>query len=104
MKLTHFRGPLTVTKEGVASAVLDGVLSGSSKAHRGLRRMLVDDHKLDGVVSLSRPASSRSAREQPRTFLPCGRSLGQNNELHQPTRCATPMRSSLLQPAPTRSR
>lgn len=30
----------------------DGVLFGSSKAHKELRRTLVEDHKLDGVVSL----------------------------------------------------
>jgi type I restriction enzyme M protein len=28
--------------------VPDGVLFGSSKAHKDLRRMLVEDHKLDG--------------------------------------------------------
>lgn len=32
--------------------VPDGVLFGSSKAHKELRRKLVEDHKLDGVVSL----------------------------------------------------
>jgi len=32
--------------------VPDGVLFGSSKAHKELRRMLVEDHKLDGDVSL----------------------------------------------------
>jgi type I restriction enzyme M protein len=32
--------------------VPDGVLFGSSKAHRELRRTLVEDHKLDGVVKL----------------------------------------------------
>jgi len=32
--------------------VPDGVLFGSSKAHKELRRTLVEDHKLDGVVSL----------------------------------------------------
>ena len=30
----------------------DGVLFGSSNAHKELRRMLVEDQKLDGVVSL----------------------------------------------------
>ena len=30
----------------------DGVLFGSSKAHKELRRMLVEDQKLDGIVSL----------------------------------------------------
>jgi len=35
-----------------AAIVPDGVLFGSSKAHKELRRMLVEDHKLDGVVSL----------------------------------------------------
>jgi len=32
--------------------VPDGVLFGSSKAHKELRRLLVDGHKLDAVVSL----------------------------------------------------
>jgi len=41
-------------KPGGRAAVIvpDGVLFGSSKAHKELRRMLVEDHKLDGVVSL----------------------------------------------------
>ncbi len=45
---------LRVLKPGGRAAVIvpDGVLFGSSKAHKGLRRMLVEDHKLDGVVSL----------------------------------------------------
>lgn len=33
-------------------SVPDGVLFGSSKAHKELRRMLVEDQKLDAVVSL----------------------------------------------------
>ena len=32
--------------------VPDGVLFGSSKAHKELRRILMDDQKLDGIVSL----------------------------------------------------
>jgi len=32
--------------------VPDGVLFGSSRAHKELRRTLVEDHKLDGVVKL----------------------------------------------------
>ena len=32
--------------------VPDGVLFGSSKAHKELRRLLVEDHKLDAVVKL----------------------------------------------------
>ncbi len=45
---------LRLLKPGDRAAVIvpDGVLFGSSKAHRELRRMLVEDHKLDGVVSL----------------------------------------------------
>src|SRR5690606_4255983 len=41
-------------KPGGRAAVIvpDGVLFGSSKAHKALRRMLVEDHKLDGVISL----------------------------------------------------
>ena len=45
---------LRLLKPGGRAAVIvpDGVLSGSSKAHKELRRMLVEEHKLDGVVSL----------------------------------------------------
>jgi type I restriction enzyme M protein len=41
-------------KPGVRAAgiVPDGVLFGSSKAHKELRRILVEDQKLDGIVSL----------------------------------------------------
>lgn len=45
---------LKLLKPGGRAAVIvpDGVLFGSSRAHKELRRMLVEDHKLDGVVSL----------------------------------------------------
>jgi type I restriction enzyme M protein len=45
---------LRLLKPGGRAAVIvpDGVLFGSSKAHRVLRRMLVEDQKLDGVVKL----------------------------------------------------
>lgn len=45
---------LRVMKNGGRAAVIvpDGVLFGSSTAHKALRRMLVDDHKLDAVVKL----------------------------------------------------
>ncbi len=45
---------LRLLKNGGRAAVIvpDGVLFGSSKAHKDLRRMLVDDHKLDAVVKL----------------------------------------------------
>jgi type I restriction enzyme M protein len=45
---------LRLLKPGGRAAVIvpDGVLFGSSKAHKELRRMLVEEHKLDGVVSL----------------------------------------------------
>jgi len=45
---------LRLLKPGGRAAVVvpDGVLFGSSKAHKELRRMLVEDQKLDGVVSL----------------------------------------------------
>lgn len=45
---------LRIMKNGGRAAVIvpDGVLFGSSKAHKDLRRMLVDDHKLDAVVKL----------------------------------------------------
>lgn len=45
---------LRLLKPGGRAAVIvpDGVLSGTSHAHMALRRMLVEDQKLDGVVSL----------------------------------------------------
>ncbi len=45
---------LRLLKPGGRAAVIvpDGVLFGSSRAHRELRRMLVEDQKLDAVVSL----------------------------------------------------
>lgn len=43
-----------ILKLGGRAAVIvpDGVLFGSSKAHKTVRKMLVEDHKLDGVVSM----------------------------------------------------
>jgi type I restriction enzyme M protein len=45
---------LQLLKPGGRAAVIvpDGVLFGSSKAHKELRRILVEDQKLDGVVKL----------------------------------------------------
>ena len=45
---------LRLLKPGGRAAVIvpDCVLFGSSKAHKELRRMIVEDHKLDGVMSL----------------------------------------------------
>ena len=45
---------LRLLRPGGRAAVIvpDGVLFGSSKAHKDLRRMLVEEHRLDGVVSL----------------------------------------------------
>jgi type I restriction enzyme M protein len=45
---------LRLLKPGGRAAVIvpDGVLFGSSKAHKELRKLLVEEHKLDGVVSL----------------------------------------------------
>ncbi|MEU1586067.1 class I SAM-dependent DNA methyltransferase [Micromonospora sp. NPDC005710] len=45
---------LRLLKPGGRAAVIvpDGVLFGSTKAHRELRRTLVEDHKLDAVVKL----------------------------------------------------
>ena len=45
---------LRLLKTGGRAAVIvpDGVLFGSSKAHQEVRRMLVEDHKLDAVVKL----------------------------------------------------
>jgi type I restriction enzyme M protein len=45
---------LRLLKPGGRAAVIvpDGVLFGSSKAHKELRRMLIEEQKLDGVISL----------------------------------------------------
>ena len=45
---------LRLLKNGGRAAVIvpDGVLFGSSKAHKELRRMLAEDHKLDAVIKL----------------------------------------------------
>jgi type I restriction enzyme M protein len=45
---------LKLLKPGGRAAVIvpDGVLFGSSKAHREIRKKLVDDHKLDAIVKL----------------------------------------------------
>jgi type I restriction enzyme M protein len=45
---------LKLLKPGGRAAVIvpDGVLFGSSKAHKDLRKVLVEDHKLDAVISL----------------------------------------------------
>lgn len=45
---------IRIMKPGGRAAVIvpDGVLFGSSTAHKALRQMLVEDHKLDAVVSL----------------------------------------------------
>ena len=45
---------LKLLKPGGRAAVIvpDGVLFGSSTAHKAIRRMLVEDHRLDGIVKL----------------------------------------------------
>ncbi len=45
---------LRLLKPGGRAAVIvpDGVLFGSNKAHKTLRKALVEDHKLDGIVSM----------------------------------------------------
>lgn len=45
---------MRLLKTGGRAAVIvpDGVLFGSSKAHKALRKMLVEDHKLDAVISM----------------------------------------------------
>ena len=45
---------LRLLKPGGRAAIIvpDGVLFGSSKAHKTLRKMLVEDQKLDGIVSM----------------------------------------------------
>lgn len=45
---------IRLLKTGGRAAVIvpDGVLFGSSKAHKTLRKMIVEDHKLDAVISM----------------------------------------------------
>jgi type I restriction enzyme M protein len=45
---------LKLLKPGGRAAVIvpDGVLFGSSRAHKAIRKMLVEDHRLDGIVKL----------------------------------------------------
>src|SRR5690606_18040904 len=45
---------LRLLKPGGRAAVIvpDGVMFGSTKAHKELRRMIIEDHKLDGIVKL----------------------------------------------------
>src|SRR5439155_5910764 len=45
---------IRLLKPGGRAAVIvpEGVLFGQTKAHKGLRRMLVEDHKLDAVIKL----------------------------------------------------
>ena len=45
---------LRLLKPGGRAAIIvpDGVLFGSSKAHKTLRKMLVEDQKLDGIISM----------------------------------------------------
>src|SRR5699024_1129865 len=45
---------LRLLKPGGRAAVIvpDGVLFGSSRAHKSLRQMLVEEHKLDGVIAM----------------------------------------------------
>jgi type I restriction enzyme M protein len=45
---------LRILKVGGRAAVIvpEGVLSGSSKVHRALRRVLIEEHKLDAVIAL----------------------------------------------------
>ena len=51
-------------KSGGRCAVIvpDGVLFGSSTAHTSVRRMLIEDNQLDGVISLPSGVFSRRAR------------------------------------------
>ena len=45
---------LRLLQTGGRAAVIvpDGVLFGSSKAHKTLRKLLIEDHKLDGIISM----------------------------------------------------
>lgn len=63
---------LRLLKPGGRTAVIvpDGVLFGSSKAHKQVRRMLVEDHKLDAVA---RVVGRRACAQQP---AGCGRPVG----------------------------
>ncbi len=60
---------LKLLKAGGRAAVIvpDGVLFGSTGAHKTLRRALVEDHKLDAVVKLPSACSSRTLGCRPRS-------------------------------------
>ena len=60
---------LRLQKPGGRAAVIvpDGVLFGSSKAHKELRRILVEDQKLDAVVSCPAARSSPTRGSPPRS-------------------------------------
>ena len=96
---------LRLLKPGGRAAVIvpDGVLFGSTKAHKELRRILVEDQKLDGVVSLpSRRVQAlrrglhrdradhqdQLRRHRPRLVLrPRGRRLQPRRQAHPTPRC-----------------
>jgi type I restriction enzyme M protein len=61
---------LKLLKPGGRAAVIvpDGVLFGSSKAHKELRRMLVEEQKLDGVIKLPGGVFKPSRVCQPRSW------------------------------------
>ena len=60
---------LRLLKPGGRAAVIvpDGVLFGSSNAHKTLRKMLVEDQKLDAVISLPAACSSPTRACPPRS-------------------------------------
>ena len=75
---------LRLLKPGGRAAVIvpDGVLFGSATAHKEIRRMLVEDHKLDGIdqaasgvsspMPASRPPSCSSPRPIPAALIMSG--------------------------------
>ncbi len=64
---------LRLLKPGGRAAVIvpDGVLFGSSNAHKTLRKILVEEQKLDAVISLPGGVSSPTPASPPRfSFSP----------------------------------
>jgi hypothetical protein len=77
---------LKLLKPGGRAAVIvpDGVLFGSSTAHKEIRRMLVEDHGLDGIVKL--PSGVCSDRSDCTSWQNCRRELGRHKR-HQEFSC-----------------
>jgi type I restriction enzyme M protein len=96
---------LKLLKPGGRAAVIvpDGVLFGSSTAHKEIRRMLVEDHRLDAIVKLpsgpmpaSPPRWCSSPRPIPAARIMSGFTIVKRTDFHlttSETRCCRRTRS-----------